>query len=304
MFVRTSRNDKTIPPLIQRWREDDYTWAGPKAWACFRPDADVLVPMYYSSPEAGILSPFAGERDISVLMRFAYEFGDGKNLVEHFGHRLRYELIEQWKADPLQRSEQGLATPEVCATLSLSLALERHPLGHSYISHFCNSMCKVVHCWGPTLIGKCMDCLRNIWQGHIDDAVGGALQETMADMARSVFCAAPPGQTQDSVRVFRAIIKGCIPVTFYRGNDRPFERHLRMPWDAFSVNMQPDDYDQLNRVLQGILDDPKRLQGLQNALAAVQRQFVWDSRAKDGVLVSIERELSLRASALPALGYS
>ena len=54
-------------------------------------------------------------------------------------------------------------------------------------------------------------------------------------MARSVFCAAPPGQTQDSVRVFRAIIKGCIPVTFYRGNDRPFERHLRVPWDAFSV---------------------------------------------------------------------
>ena len=82
-------------------------------------------------------------------------------------------------------------------------------------------------------------------------------------MARSVFCATPPGQTQDSVRVFRAIIKGCIPVTFYRGNDRPFERHLKVPWDAFSVNMQPDDYDQ-----------------------------------------SIERELSLRASALPTLGYA
>jgi hypothetical protein len=75
-------------------------------------------------------------------------------------------------------------------------------------------------------------------------------QETLADMARSVFCAAPPGQTQDSVRVFRAIIKGCIPVTMYRGNDRPFERHLLLPWDSFSVNLQPDDYDQINRVLQ------------------------------------------------------
>ena len=113
MLLGTCRNDKGIPPLIQRWREDDYTWAGPKAWACFRPDADVLVPMYYSSSEAGMVSPFAGERDISVLMRFAYEHGDGKNLVEHFGHRLRYELIEQWKADPLYNSEQGLATPEV-----------------------------------------------------------------------------------------------------------------------------------------------------------------------------------------------
>jgi len=130
------------------------------------------------------------------------------------------------------------------------------------------------------------------------------MQETLADMARSVFCATPPGQTQDSVRVFRAIIKGCIPVTFYRGNDRPFERHLKVPWDAFSVNMQPDDYDQMNRVLQSILDDPKRLQSLQSALAAVQRQFVWDPKVEDGVLGSIERELSLRASALPTLGYA
>ena len=56
------RNDKAIAPLMQRWREDDYTWAGPRAWACFRPDADVLVPMYYSSAEEGIVSPFAGER--------------------------------------------------------------------------------------------------------------------------------------------------------------------------------------------------------------------------------------------------
>ena len=52
-------------------------------------------------------------------------------------------------------------------------------------------------------------------------------------MARSVFCATPPGQTQDSIRVFRAIIKGCIPVTFYRGNDRPFERHLHVRPSAF-----------------------------------------------------------------------
>ena len=56
------RNDKAIAPLMQRWREDDYTWAGPKAWACFRPDADVLVPMFYSSAEEGIVSPFAGGR--------------------------------------------------------------------------------------------------------------------------------------------------------------------------------------------------------------------------------------------------
>jgi len=55
----------------------------------------------------------AGQRDITLLMRFVYQAGDGKNLVEHFGHRLRYELIEEWKANPLEGSEQGLASPEV-----------------------------------------------------------------------------------------------------------------------------------------------------------------------------------------------
>ena len=80
--------------------------------------------MYYSSPADGIVSPFAGERDITLLMRFAYEHGDGKNLVEHFGHRLRYELIEQWKADPLQGSQQGLATPEVSRTMQPALRLK------------------------------------------------------------------------------------------------------------------------------------------------------------------------------------
>ena len=59
------------------------------------------------------MSPFAGERGVSMLMRFAYTEGDGKNLVEHYGHRLRHEIIEYWKADPLEGSEQGLKSPQV-----------------------------------------------------------------------------------------------------------------------------------------------------------------------------------------------
>ena len=56
-----------------------------------------------------------------------------------------------------------------------------------------------------------------------DDA---CMQDTEADMARSVFCACPPGATQDTTRLFKAILKGCIPVTFFRANDLPFERFL------------------------------------------------------------------------------
>jgi hypothetical protein len=106
-----------VPPLAQPWREDNYTWDGPKAWACFRPNADVLVPMYYDYSAKDIVSPFAGPRSITALMRFAYQIGDGKNLVEHYGHRLRYELIEYWKANPLEGSQQGLRSVEVgCLT--------------------------------------------------------------------------------------------------------------------------------------------------------------------------------------------
>ena len=53
--------------------------------------------------------------------RFAYTEGDGKNLVEHYGHRLRHELIAQWRADPLPCSEQGWKSPEVSGTDTLQI---------------------------------------------------------------------------------------------------------------------------------------------------------------------------------------
>ena len=151
LLSSTCRNVKGYPPLIQRWRENDYSWAGPKVWACFRPDADVLVPMYYSSPEAGIVSPFAGDRDISLLMRFEYKLWDGKHLVEHFGHRLRYELIEQWKEDPLEHSEQGLASPEVGAVPPLAFCSPgvRWPHVHPAALRCVRTGRNLRRAWGP-----------------------------------------------------------------------------------------------------------------------------------------------------------
>ena len=49
-----------MPPIIQRWRENNYTWGAPRSWACFRPDADVLVPMHYQFDPEDVVSPFAG----------------------------------------------------------------------------------------------------------------------------------------------------------------------------------------------------------------------------------------------------
>ena len=71
-----------------------------------------------------------------------------------------------------------------------------------------------------------------------------------------------------------------------------------MPYESFAVNIQPDDYAQLNSVLQRILDDPPRLKRMQEALQAHQRAFVWDAGEARGVFGGIERELALRAATL------
>lgn len=82
-------------------------------------------------------------------------------------------------------------------------------------------------------------------------------------MRRSVFCVCPPGNTQDSARVWRAITFGCIPVTFFRAFDLPFQRHMGMPYADFVLNIQPDDYRQLNARIQALLDNPSQLRRMQ-----------------------------------------
>ena len=42
-------------------------------------------------------------------------------------------------------------------------------------------------------------------------------------------------------------------------NDLPFARHLGVPYEDFVLNIQPDDYMQLNAKVQHILDSPKQL---------------------------------------------
>ena len=53
-------------------------------------------------------------------------------------------------------------------------------------------------------------------------------------MRRSLFCVCPPGNTQDSARVWRAIIFGCIPVTFFRcelARCLRWRPHLCLQWE-------------------------------------------------------------------------
>lgn len=55
-----------------------------------------------------------------------------------------------------------------------------------------------------------------------------------------------------------------------RANDLPFARNLGVPYEEFLLNIQPDDYTQLNGKVQRILDSPKRLRHMQVTLHTPQ----------------------------------
>ena len=50
-----------------------------------RPDADIMVPMYAPYTRADLVSPFAGPRNITALLRFEVVPGDGKYLIANHG---------------------------------------------------------------------------------------------------------------------------------------------------------------------------------------------------------------------------
>ncbi len=121
------------------------------------------------------------------------------------------------------------------------------------------------------------------------------------DMQQSVFCVCPNGISQHTLRVFRAILAGCIPVTFFRAFDSPLERNLGLDWSAFSVNINPDEHLLTQPTLTKILANPRRVSAMQDALQAVQPFFEWGSGRADGVEHNLLRELHLLLDPSPVL---
>ncbi|CAI7876012.1 unnamed protein product, partial [Closterium sp. NIES-54] len=64
-------------------------------------------------------------------------------------------------------------------------------------------------------------------------------ERTDQDWQHSVFCICPPGHSQWTSRPFKALISGCISVTFFRKHDNPWQRSLN--YDSFSINIDHDD---------------------------------------------------------------
>lgn len=116
---------------------------------------------------------------------------------------------------------------------------------------------------------------------------------THLDMQKSILCVCPPGIVQQTLRTYRAIASGCIPVTYTRAFDRPFERILGLEWEKFTVNINPDEHHLTRAILTELLLDTKRLHTMQQSLQSVQAYFWRNPRSSDGLEANLVRELTI-----------
>ena len=117
------------------------------------------------------------------------------------------------------------------------------------------------------------------------------VHETHNDMRRSIFCVCPPGIAQQTLRVWRSLMSGCIPVTFFSAHDNPYERFSHLDYSKFSINVNPSETHLLRPMLTGLLDNPSKIVEMQSEVRRVQRYFIWDIKKNAGVFDMILTEL-------------
>ncbi|CAI5496717.1 unnamed protein product [Closterium sp. Naga37s-1] len=112
-------------------------------------------------------------------------------------------------------------------------------------------------------------------------AGAGAGAGDNSEWGSSVFCLIPPGRAQWTFQLAKAILSGCIPVTFLRANDNPWAASLyhhsaspsapsALNYPVFSLNIDPADLNSLPRRLQEAFDQPGLVERLQHNLGLVQ----------------------------------
>eukprot|EP00850_Spirogloea_muscicola_P004938 SM000022S07152 [mRNA] locus=s22:212984:214534:+ [translate_table: standard] len=131
---------------------------------------------------------------------------------------------------------------------------------------------------------------RRIWGWSFD---AKSEERSSREWQQAVFCISPPGHSQWTSRPFKAILAGCIPVTFFREHDNPWQDEL--DYAKVSINIDPDHIFTLKDRLDAILRKPARLRAMQRSLAAIQEYFVWDEECPQGVQMRVVRALRQRA---------
>ena len=106
------------------------------------------------------------------------------------------------------------------------------------------------------------------------DWSAGSINQTMEDMTSAIFCICPPGVVAHTSRFWRALRRGCIPVTFFRAFELPFATQI--DYSTTTVNIQPDNVHMVHLVLSSILKNKSKLVKLQEQVDKIQHLLVWD----------------------------
>ena len=99
-------------------------------------------------------------------------------------------------------------------------------------------------------------------------------KQTMEDMTDSIFCMCPPGIVAHTSRFWRALRRGCVPVTFFRAFDLAFAAQI--DYSSATVNIQPDNIHTVHHVLNSILKHKARLRKLQQQVQKIQTLLIWE----------------------------
>lgn len=115
---------------------------------------------------------------------------------------------------------------------------------------------------------------------------------THEDMKHSVFCVCPPGIAQQTLRMYRAIIFGCIPITLFNSNDSPYQQITNLDYSKFSINVNPSEVHLLQPIVRGLFARPEKIRQMQAELVKVQAMFLWDATNYEGAFPAILQELA------------
>ena len=115
------------------------------------------------------------------------------------------------------------------------------------------------------------------------------------EMRSALFCLAPSGWAQWTVRFFEAVQLGCLPVTFLSA-----PQDLRMPfadeinYAAFSVNVAPDAISSVRERLRAIATNRSRLREMQRRLWNARQALDWTDLSSRGTFARILNRLANR----------
>ena len=118
------------------------------------------------------------------------------------------------------------------------------------------------------------------------DFSSASKEQTMEDMTSSIFCICPPGIVAHTSRFWRALRRGCVPVTFFRAFDLAFSAQI--DYSSATVNIQPDNIHTVHNVLSSILRQKARLRKLQQQVQKIQKLLIWDDAKGIQQLFAVE----------------